>query len=269
MSEQRAGRPVYTNDLPDVRRLYAEDFAVLAKIPWLSGLPLTALRDITAEASVIRCRPGDTLFHQGEEARFLHIVLDGELCMSTTISAGEETVVDLLGRGDVPLAAAVLTCKPYLMSARALTPASVMQLPAERLRHDLRSQPDLAMAMLAVLSEHFRTLVGELKDQKLRSASQRLAKYLLTLTASRSGAAILRLPHSKSIIAARIGIRLETLSRVFSALSQCGVTIDGHVVSVADIGVLATLYDPEEEVIGPLSEGRIEVPPPHWRAPQS
>ncbi len=245
MAEPWTGRASCpTNELPE---RYAEDFAILAGTPLFSALPMSALRDITAEASLIRYRPGDSLFHQGEEARVLHVILEGEVCMSSTFSAGEETVVDFLGRGDVFIAAAVLTGKPYLMSARALTSARVIQLPSERLRHDLRDKPDLAMAMLAVLSEHFRKLVCEVKDQKLRSASQRLAKYLLTLAEPRQGAARLRLPHSKSIIAARIGIRLETLSRVFAALSKCGVSIDGQVVGVADIGTLAALCDPDED----------------------
>ncbi|MGE5546827.1 MAG: cyclic nucleotide-binding domain-containing protein [Solirubrobacterales bacterium] len=233
---------------PPGRAFHSEDIARISHVPLLAQLPPHLLRMVLAEASVQRHDAGDTLFRQGEEPQFLHIVMDGEIGLFGTTSDGDETVMALLKSGEVFIAAAVLTERPYLMGARALSPARVMVLPAERLRRDLHEVPDLAFAMLTSLSTHFRMLVREVKALKLQSTTQRLAHYLMSLTPRREGPTIVWLPHSKCVIAARIGIRPETLSRAFAALRRYGVSISGTRVAIDDVAVLAEFCRQDEDI---------------------
>jgi CRP/FNR family transcriptional activator FtrB len=189
------------------------------------------------------------LFLQGEPARWLHILVDGQIGLVGSASGGEETIVEILKSGEVFIAAAVLTGKPYLMSAKALAPSRLLLLPADRLLGDLRENPDLALNMLASLAKHFRMLVREVKDLKLKSASQRLALYLMSLTTKREGSAILHLPHNKILIAGRVGIRPETLSRVFQALKQEGVVSENQTVAITDLKRLAAFCHEGDDVI--------------------
>ena len=232
---------------PAGRAIHADDLSRMRQVPLLTQLPANLLGAVLAEAMVIRYDSGETLFHQGEAAHFLHVVMDGEICLYGVGCDGDETVMEIMKSGDVFIAAAVLTGLPYLMEARALNPSRILLLPAERLRRDLRSIPDLALAMLASLSSHYRMLVREVKSLKLKSTNQRLALYLLSLTPKREGATILWLPHSKGVISARIGIRPETLSRAFNALQPYGVQMNGTRVAVADLAALADFCHQSEE----------------------
>jgi CRP/FNR family transcriptional regulator, transcriptional activator FtrB len=249
MRQHGFSHPVCGNGPIPGRAFQSDDLARIGHVPLLAQLPPHLLRAVLAEASVLRHDAGDTLFHQGEDPHFLHIVMDGEIGLFGTASDGGETVMAIMKSGEIFIAAAVLMGRPYLMGARALTQSRVMVLPAERLRRDLHSVPDLAFAMLTSLSTHFRMLVREVKALKLQSTTQRLALYLMSLTPKREGATILWLPHSKSVIAARIGIRPETLSRAFAALRQHGVTISGTRVAVDDAALLAEFCRQDDGIV--------------------
>jgi len=217
----------------------AEDRIMIRGVPLFSDLPDTLLDRITAPGLVFRYPRGVVLFEQGESPSYLHILLDGEIGL-TAERGGEETVVEILHPGEIFIAAAVLADKPLLMGARVLHPARLLLLPADELRGQIRDMPELAYAMLTSLARHFRVMVSEIKDLKLKSSVQRLAGYLLTLTAGQArGPALVRLPHAKSVIAQRIGIRPETLSRHFTLLQAVGVTVHASEIAIRDVSRLA------------------------------
>lgn len=216
-----------------------EDVDILARVPMFAGIDAPTLARMAQVARVVRVPRGTVLFSQGDDAKALYVLLEGQVGLSGKVEdLGDDTVVEILDAGEAFVAAAVLTGKPYLIGATALTPARVLELPRQALLDDLRASPDLALAMLGSLARHFRLLVREVKDLKLKSASQRLALYLLGLTPRRRGTVIVRLPHNKGLIAARVGVRPETLSRAFAQLKGHGVVVDGQNVAIADLAVL-------------------------------
>lgn len=232
-----------------------DEIDVVARAPLFSGLPDDVLARLAAGARATRVPRNTRLFAQGDEARVLHVLLDGQVGLLGAVEEGsderpaEQTVVEILDAGEAFVAAAVLTERPYLMGAVTLSPCRLLEIPREALMAELRASPDLALAMLGSLSRHFRMLVREVKDLKLKTASQRLALYLMGLTQRRRGSVILRLPHNKSLIAARIGVRPETLSRAFAQLRGHGVVVDGHTVAIADLAALGRYCHEGTEVI--------------------
>lgn len=239
--------PTPANSEP--RHLRREDLQTVAGLPLFSALGREGLERVTADASVMRVPQGTVLLHQGALPQYLHVLLEGQVGLLGTLSDGEETMVEILREGEDFIAAAVLTDRPYLMGAVALKDSRVLMLPAEQLRRDLRADPDLAIAMLTSLATHFRMLVREVKDLKLKSAAQRLGLYLLSLTPKREGPVTVRLPHSKGVVAARIGIRAETLSRAFASLRAEGIAVNGHTVMIDNCAHLARICMEGEEAI--------------------
>jgi CRP/FNR family transcriptional activator FtrB len=232
------------------RKLRGDDLEIMARVPLFAGLTPEALADIAGQSKVSRVPRGSTLFHQGDPAAVLHVLLDGQVALMAAVEGGgEQTMLEILDAGESFIAAALLTGKPYLMSAVTLTPCRLMEIPRNPLLSSLRSNPDLALAMLASLSRHFRLLIQEVKDLKLKSASQRLALYLMGLTPRRRGTVTLRLPHNKSLIAARIGVRPETLSRAFAQLKTHEVVVDGHTVCIGDLTKLGRYCHEGREVV--------------------
>jgi CRP-like cAMP-binding protein len=75
-------------------------------------------------------------------------------------------------------------------------------------------------------------------NDRLQTAPQRVANYLITSGPHGATSYSMRLPFQKSLLAGKLGLAPEALSRAFSTLRDAGVTVRGRVVQVNDISAL-------------------------------
>jgi CRP/FNR family transcriptional activator FtrB len=94
--------------------------------------------------------------------------------------------------------------------------------------------------MLRRLAAQNQRLVEQIKDLKLRSGSQRLGRWLLGLVDEHGGGELARLDLPKGLLAQRLGMTAESLSRAFSTLRGQGVAVQGSTVRIVDRGRLET-----------------------------
>jgi CRP/FNR family transcriptional activator FtrB len=214
----------------------AEDRALLKSTPLFFGLPATAIDRLTYTAFVQNLPAGAVLFQQGDEPEFLYILLSGRVALTGKSAGGDEAVIEFFRRGDVFIAPAVVLGLPYLMSTRVLHDARILMIPAEHFRDVLARDPALNAALVKELSRHWRLLIRQIKDLKLRTAPQRLAAYLLDLSGGRGGT--VELPEERRLLAGRLGMTPESLSRAFVQLQGEGVGGRGRKVVIADAGRL-------------------------------
>ena len=211
---------------PEDRRL-ATNAAVLNR---LTG----RLSDQLLKQSHARDLPkGEIIFRVGEMPEHLHLVLKGCVALTGRCSEGRETVIEFLEPGECFVLAAVVLKSPYLLSARAATNIRLLHLPAERLRALLESNHALTMATVEALASQWRQLVAQVTDLKLKSSAQRLGAYLLTFTKG-NGETQVRLPSERQLVAARLGMTPESLSRAFARLRPLGVIGQGQAVTIKD-----------------------------------
>jgi CRP/FNR family transcriptional activator FtrB len=223
-----------------------EDFEKLRHLALFSNLTLETLRAIT-EAALLQRFPSQTvLFRQGEDPDFLHVLLEGSIQLIGTSLDLRETVVEILKPVDAFMPAAVLTMTPYLVSAKVVHPARILLLPGPALREKIALDATLAVAMVGSLSRQYRGLLRQVKDLKLRTSTQRLGCHLLALAAANGNGGVIELPHDKRLIAARLGMTPESLSRAFSALRKLGVEVHGHRVRLTDIESLREQCVPDQ-----------------------
>jgi CRP/FNR family transcriptional activator FtrB len=111
-------------------------------------------------------------------------------------------------------------------------------LPADHVRRMMDTEPVLALAMTRALARHWRLLVKQIKELKLKSANQRLGCYLIAKAPVRDGAARFQLAEERKMIAARLGMTPESLSRAFAQLKTAGVSGRGRNIEIADVAKL-------------------------------
>ena len=75
---------------------------------------------------------------------------------------------------------------------------------------------------MAAMARQLQTLVFQLENVSSRSTVQRLALFLLRLCDGHTGDCRIQLPLDKNLIAARLGMQPETLSR---ALPSCAASV--------------------------------------------
>jgi CRP/FNR family transcriptional regulator, transcriptional activator FtrB len=210
------------SDLPLIRRsrLFAQlsepDLAALLANCFVQSLPKGA----------VPC-------HQDDKPEFLHVALSGEVGLFAE-GPREEVLVEFFGPGDCFILPAVMLDAPYLMTARILEEARVLMWPAAAFRAQVRANGTLAYGATLLLSSYWRSLIGQIKDLKLLSAIERLSAFLLALAPRDTGPVTVTLPGGRRLIAGRLGVTPQSLSRAFAALRPLGVTGSGRDVSIAD-----------------------------------
>jgi CRP/FNR family transcriptional regulator, transcriptional activator FtrB len=229
------------------------ELQLLRQIAIFEEIDDAALTRIAESGTCEELSPDTVLFERGERPRCLHILLRGQVALSASAPNGASTVIEILRPIDHFVLASALLDVPYLMSARTIDACRVICLPAAGLRAVLEGEPRLAMAMMASLSQHYRQLVRQIADLKLRTAAQRLGCYLLALSEAQEGRDRLYLTIDKRLLAARLGATPEHLSRAFATLRDHGVSTRGSTVTLHDRASLATFAVPDE-VAEPFTE---------------
>lgn len=178
---------------------------------------------------------GAVMFEQHEPADFLHLLLSGSVGLVARDEVGAETVVEIFTAGELFLAPAAILRLPYLASGTALTDVRVLMIPAEVFRAGIAGDTALAQATIELLARHWRLMVDQVVDLKLRSADRRIARFLARRVREEAGAGSAELPEPRGAIAARLGMTPETLSRTLNALEAEGVVrLSGKRIDVPD-----------------------------------
>ncbi|MGO8869064.1 MAG: helix-turn-helix domain-containing protein [Alphaproteobacteria bacterium] len=222
-----------------------EDYEKLRDVTLFSELSEETLGALTKGAFLQRFPSQTVLFSQGDLPDFLYVLLEGSVQFTGTAPDERETVVEILKPIDAFMPAAVLTNTPYLVSAKVVHPARILMVPAAAVHHAITHDPNLSLAMLASLSRQYRALLRQVKDLKLRTSTQRLGCYLLALAAENGSDGQVELPHDKRLIAARLGMTPESLSRAFSSLRTMGVEVRGHRIRLTDMSKLRQYCRPD------------------------
>lgn len=222
-------------------RLEAPDWQLVARLPLFEGLDSGMLEHLLEPSRVVCPARGEQLFARGERAAWFYVVLVGWVKIFRTTAEGRESVVRVFTRGESFAEAAIFAGGDYPVSASAATPARLLAVPAAPFLSMLEEEPKMARNMLAAMSRHLRELVMALEQLQAHSASQRLASFLLGLVSPDDESADLHLPIDKGLIAARLGMKPETLSRALAALREEGLEIIGERVRVPDVEHLRRL----------------------------
>jgi CRP-like cAMP-binding protein len=202
-----------------------------------AGLEPEQFARVAGSAEPIELAAGQILFQRGESARQFFIVIDGEIKLALQSRAGEEKVVERLGPGHSFAEALMFVDAPrYPLAAIALEPSRVLAIGTAEFVAMLRASPDTCLRLLADLSRRLHARIREIEELTLESATHRLVRHLLALAPSgASGPLTVKLDESRQLLASRLAIKPETLSRILRSLSDAGaIRIDGRQIELRD-----------------------------------
>ena len=220
MSQSKVDVRVVLADLPLFRQLSAEEIDNLAR-----G---------TREQKVLK---NEFLFQKGEPSHGFFVIAYGQIKLAFPSPNGAEKVVEIIGAGQSFGEAVMFMEKPFPVYAQALTDSLLLHIAKTVIFSAIDHDPTLARKMLAGLSIRLHGLIQDVEAYSLRSGTQRLIGFLLEQpqTATYGGVEI-ALPASKTVIASRLNLTPETLSRILHTLSeQSLISVHGRVIVAHDI----------------------------------
>lgn len=216
----------------------------LAALPVFAKMPVEAWEGLLREARTMPFSMGDMLGEVGQPATMLFVILSGHVKVFLPMGGDgqSEGIVDVIGAGGVYGESAITGVGRAVVSAQALSDGEAVAIPGTTVQTFLNDRPDLVMAMLGALSGSLRGLLAQLTELKLKTTAQRLAMFLLQLAGRDDGPAAVDLPYSKRVIALKLGMTPETLSRALAKLEPLGVRAEGRGrIVIADCAPLADL----------------------------
>jgi len=222
-------------------RLTAGDLQIITRVAVFRGLKSETVEHIIAPAAAVMLRPHELVMRQDEPATAFFIVIDGWVKLYRSTPSGDETVIEIMTKGDSFAEAVAFTGNRYIATAEAVSEARVGRIPADHLIRCIHDSPDIALAMIASISQHMHYLVQEVEHLKGHSGVQRVAEFLASLSAAEHGRCTLALPYDKVLIAGRLGLTPESLSRAFARLRTIGVVVESSHVIVNDVARLRQL----------------------------
>jgi CRP-like cAMP-binding protein len=198
----------------------------LEACPLLAGLPPEDLRRDCPTARIAAVRHRGTIYRQGEPARAVFCVLDGQVTIARTSADGATLTTAVMGAGDF-FGAALSGAAKTEDTARAKGAVSVWRAPIDEFRRLLLQHPHASLEFASILARRQRRMERRLEGFAFRRVEARLAETFREL----SGGFAMRCEHgfgqhlrlSQQELADLVGASRPVVSTLLNRLRDKGV----------------------------------------------
>ena len=225
------------------------DWKLVRKLPLFRDVSEKNFESLLNAAFLQRFPQHVTLINEGDLPDFLHIVVEGTVELFGTHD-GRETTLEIIEPVATFILAAVIRDEVYLKSARTLSPAQILMIPAPTVRDVFGRDAAFARAIVGELAERYRAIVRSLKNEKLRTSAQRLANWILHADGRQANHRRIELKFDKRVLASHLGMTPENLSRNLALLAQHGVVSSGRDIVIEDAIALERFAKPSALIDG-------------------
>jgi CRP/FNR family transcriptional regulator, dissimilatory nitrate respiration regulator len=217
----------------------------VAQVVFFQGLDPGQIETLAGIVKTKRFEKGETIFTEGDEADGFYAVVSGKVKIFKSSFAGREQTLHIFGPGapfgEVP----VFTGRKFPAHAQALEPSRCLFFPKREFLELIRSQPEMTLNILAVLSQRLHRFTAQIEDLSLKEVPERLAGYLIYLS-EQSGSSTVRLDITKGELATLLGTIPETLSRILARLVQQEyIRMNGSEITILSEGRMHSLSSGE------------------------
>ena len=207
-----------------------------------SGLDPDDFQRLADGVGVVTLDKGAILFHRGDNAEFFYFIDSGLIELSLISPTGDKKTLEVIGPGRTfGEAVAFMRGHKYPVTAEALESTTLCKIPNDPYVALVRSDGDASMRLLADLSKHLHDRVREIEHLTIQNARTRLTSYLVDHISDEpvDDQATARLDLPRHVIASRLSIQPETLSRLLRNLTDEGlVSVDDRVVFIHSLSRL-------------------------------
>lgn len=216
----------------------------LRHTPLFSALDVEAARALRTTMATVALRKGKVLFNEGDPGDRLYIVTSGKMKLTHASGDGRESLLAVLGPGDMFGELSLFDPGPRASTAIALTDAEVIGLGNLDLNPWLTGRPEVAQALLQALAHRLRHTQEVLSDLVFADVPGRVAKALIELgekfgSQSSTG---LQVHHdlTQEELAQYVGASRETVNKALADFATRGwIRLETRSVELIDIERLA------------------------------
>ena len=208
---------------------------VISSLPLFGNASRDALHTVARRCWIVPAPRGTALVRIGAHVPGVFAVAYGTVKLALRNGGAEERLLRLVAARQVFAEGAALLGRPSPYDAVALAESKLVVIPSPTLFELIERDARFARGLVISLAQRKLELCAEIGSAALHTGLERLATYLLQLDG-------VQLPSSKTLVAARLGMKKETLSRLLARLTREGVLeMNGREVRVLDRARLLAL----------------------------
>ncbi|MGO7078908.1 Crp/Fnr family transcriptional regulator [Rhizobium johnstonii] len=215
--------------------------SVLLQSDLFAGLDQATVEQFTATAEFRAFAADEKIIAEGQQASFVYCVMNGFVRLSKSESTGREADICVCEPGD--------TFGEYLLaggddsyaySARSADGAEVALFAVTDLQAFAGQYPVVHRNVMRIMVRHLLGAMDCIAGDRLLTAAQRVASYLISRCSASTTTTRITfcLPYRKRILAGKLGLAPEALSRAFAALAASGVKVRGKAVLIDSVDLL-------------------------------
>ena len=190
---------------------------------------------VVSSTREIHLNEGKILFHQGDKADYFYLVVEGDIKLFRTSEGGNEKIIEIASKHHTFAEAVMFMEQPnYPISAEAINDSVLYRFTVRTYLELLSQSHELCFVLLGDLSIRLRRMLNEIERLSLENGRFRVIHYLDELLDRRDQNPI-KLTLKKKVIASRLSITPETLSRIFRELTEEKIiSISGKSITIHD-----------------------------------
>ncbi|HZD19649.1 MAG TPA: Crp/Fnr family transcriptional regulator [Burkholderiales bacterium] len=198
---------------------------VVRNLPLFAGLAPGQLQSLAAACWTVEGARGSALVRTDQRLPGVCALAYGMVKLTLRNGGTEERLLRLVAARETFGEACALLGRPSPYDVVALAQVKLIVIPSASLLSLLEREVRVAKALVANLAEGHLELCAQIESATLQKGAQRLATYLSELAGDGAygGECAVQLPFSKTLLAAHLGIKKETLSRLLRQLASSGV----------------------------------------------
>ncbi|MDD3030036.1 MAG: Crp/Fnr family transcriptional regulator [Alphaproteobacteria bacterium] len=217
----------------------------LSALPLFLGVDQSLVHDLVASAHTVPYQKGATFVSIGDEVLHFTLVLEGWCAAGKGNPEGQEAFLQLFRRGDFLVELTPDGLAPLSsVNIQALTPVRLLSIAPSAIRSVGERAPSFLVNMLTATMRWCQDMRTHIEQLTLLNAEERVGRFLLHLwlTSGAEGRDVV-LPFDKAAMASYLGIKPETLSRVFQTFRRHGFIIGRSHLTLPSSEALCSFCD--------------------------
>lgn len=213
---------------------------IIWTLPFFSNLKQEEKAALLKVSHFRHAQPKEMLFLQGDPLTQLYWICSGAVQIFRETPSGQELTMAIRMIGDMLFDPDALQYKQnHAVNARAMQETTLLAVPLSWIEEHLKSYDHIANKLVFLLAQRAQEAQIEAEHQATMSAAQIVACFLQHLcVVHHYDPAGFELPYSKSLIASRLGMTLESFSRTLPKLKKLGITVKDKRVTFDDIAAI-------------------------------
>lgn len=181
----------------------------LQELPFFQGLTAEELEPIVRMSRVRKLKDKEVLFWEQDPKTHIYVLGEGTILISKLTETGEESLINVLGEGEIFPHTGFFDNSPYPGTATAKKDVTVLAIPMNEFEQLIKTHPELSFRIIQVMNKKIIYLQRRLNEILSLNVEARLKAALAHLQETHGNT--VRLTHQE--LGNIIGSTRETVSR--------------------------------------------------------